>query len=73
MIVCIIGFGAILFGFTSHVGISFLLSEMYSLVFTAVVVVLIYVMSWKEEKELIKEFGKEYEYYQKKVPMLILD
>jgi len=34
-------------------------------------VVLIYLLSWKEEEELIREFGKEYEDYKKKVPMLI--
>ena len=28
-------------------------------------------MSWKEEKGLIREFGKEYEDYKKVVPMLI--
>ena len=28
-------------------------------------------MSWKEEKELIREFGKDYEDYKKSVPMLI--
>jgi protein-S-isoprenylcysteine O-methyltransferase Ste14 len=28
-------------------------------------------MSWKEEKELIKEFGDKYIRYKKKVPMLI--
>ncbi|MFB0561070.1 MAG: isoprenylcysteine carboxylmethyltransferase family protein [Candidatus Lokiarchaeia archaeon] len=58
-------------GLLSHVGISFLLSAWYSLIFTIVMVVLIYIISWKEEKELIKEFGKEYEDYKKKVPMLI--
>ena len=58
-------------GFLAHIGISFLLSAGYSLIFTPVMVVLIYIMSWKEEKELIKEFGKEYEDYRKKVPMLI--
>ena len=34
-------------------------------------IVLVYVISKKEEEELIKEFGKEYENYKKKVPMLI--
>jgi len=34
-------------------------------------VALIYLISRKEEKELIREFGREYEDYKKKVPMLI--
>jgi protein-S-isoprenylcysteine O-methyltransferase Ste14 len=33
--------------------------------------VIIFLISWKEEEELIKEFGKEYEDYKKKVPMLV--
>jgi len=28
-------------------------------------------MSWKEEKELIREFGKDYEDYKKSIPILI--
>ncbi len=55
----------------AHVGISFLFSAWYSLLFTPLMVVLIYLISRKEEEELIKEFGKEYEDYKKKVPMLI--
>jgi len=34
-------------------------------------IVLIFLISWKEEKELIREFGKEYEDYREKVPMLM--
>ena len=55
----------------AHVGISFLLSAGYSLLFTPLMVVLVYLISRKEEEELIREFGKEYEDYKKKVPMLI--
>lgn len=55
----------------AHVGISFLLSAWYSLLSTPLMIVLIYLISRKEEKELIREFGKEYEDYKKKVPMLI--
>jgi protein-S-isoprenylcysteine O-methyltransferase Ste14 len=58
-------------GLLAHVGISFLLSAWLSLLFTPLVVVLLYVVSRKEEEELIKEFGKEYEDYKKKVPMFI--
>ncbi len=55
----------------AHVGISFLFSAWYSLLFTPLMVVLIYLISRKEEEELIREFGKEYEDYKKKVPMLL--
>ena len=55
----------------AHIGISVLLSVWYSTVFTPVLVVFIYLISKKEEEELIQEFGKEYEDYQKKVSMLI--
>ena len=55
----------------AHIGISVLLSVWYSMLSTPVLIALIYLISKKEEDELIKEFGKEYEAYQKKVPMLI--
>jgi len=58
-------------GLLAHVGISFLLSAWYSLLLTPFMIVLIYLISRKEEEELIREFGKEYEDYKKKVPMLI--
>ncbi|NVM52732.1 MAG: isoprenylcysteine carboxylmethyltransferase family protein [Candidatus Helarchaeota archaeon] len=53
-----------------HVGFSLLLSSLYSLLSTPLIIFYNYITSWKEEKELIKEFGKEYEEYKKKVPML---
>lgn len=58
-------------GLLAHAGISFLLSAMYSLLFTPLMIVLIYLIATKEEKELVKEFGREYEDYKEKVPMLI--
>lgn len=58
-------------GLLAHVGISFLLSALYSLLFTPLMVMLIYLISKKEEEELIKEFGEEFERYKQKVPMLI--
>ena len=58
-------------GLLAHVGISFLLSAWYSLLSTPLMIVLIYLISRKEEEELIGEFGKEYEDYKEKVPMLI--
>ena len=60
-------FGAII----AHIGISFLLSSFYSILSTPIVIIVIYLFSWKEEKELMREFGKEYGDYKKKVPMLI--
>jgi protein-S-isoprenylcysteine O-methyltransferase Ste14 len=58
-------------GLLAHVGISFLLSAWYSLLATPLMFAIIYLISRKEEEELIKEFGKEYEKYKKKVPMLL--
>jgi len=58
-------------GIVAHIGISFLLSSFLSLITTPVVIILNFLISWKEEKELIKEFGKEYEDYKSKVPMFL--
>ncbi|MFC1487521.1 methyltransferase family protein [Thermoproteota archaeon] len=58
-------------GLWAHVGVSFLLSACYSLLVTPLVVILVYLVSKKEEDELIREFGNEYKKYRKKVPMFI--
>ena len=58
-------------GLLAHMGISFLLSAWYSLLATPLMVLLVYLISKKEEEELVREFGKEYKDYKKKVPMLI--
>jgi len=58
-------------GLLAHVGISFLFSAGYSLLSTPLMIVLIYLISRKEEEELIREFSGEYEDYKKKVPMLM--
>ena len=58
-------------GLLAHVGISFLLSASYSLLSTPLMALLVYLISRKEEKELIKEFGKEYEDYRKKASMFL--
>jgi protein-S-isoprenylcysteine O-methyltransferase Ste14 len=58
--------GAIL----SHIGASFLLSAYYSLLVTPLVVVVNWILCWKEERELVREFGDDYREYQKRVPML---
>jgi len=58
-------------GILAHIGITFLLSSLFSLIFTPLVILLNFLNSWKEEKELIKEFGEEYTRYKEKVPMFI--
>ncbi|TET20456.1 isoprenylcysteine carboxylmethyltransferase family protein [Candidatus Bathyarchaeota archaeon] len=55
----------------AHIGISILFSVSYSMLFTPILLALIYLISKKEEEELIKEFGNEYEDYKKNVPMLM--
>lgn len=58
-------------GLLAHIGVSFLLSALYSLLLTPLVATLVYILSRKEEKELIREFGKEYERYRRRVPMFL--
>ena len=58
-------------GILAHIGISFLLSSFFSLLITPVIILLNFLVAWKEEKELIKEFGKIYEDYKKNVPMFL--
>jgi len=58
-------------GILSHMGIVFLLSAWFALLSTPLVLLLNYLISWKEEIELIKEFGEEYTRYQKSTPMLL--
>ncbi len=58
--------GAIL----AHIGVSFLLSAYYSLLVTVLVIAINWVLCWKEEKELVREFGEEYLKYRESVPML---
>ena len=58
--------GAIL----AHIGITFLLSPFYSLLVTPLVIFINYILCWKEEIELVREFGNDYREYQSSVPML---
>lgn len=58
-------------GILAHIGFSFLLSRSYSLLVTPLVIAIVYLISWKEENELIKEFGQNYEDYKNAVPMLV--
>jgi len=55
----------------SHIGMTFLFSAFYSFLVTPLVIIVNYILCWKEEKELIREFGEEYESYRKSVPMFI--
>lgn len=54
----------------SHVGMSFLFSALLSLIVTPLIILYSFITSWKEEKELIREFGQAYEKYRDEVPML---
>lgn len=54
-----------------QVGMSFLFSAWYSLLFVPAYVFYNYAIAWKEEKELVREFGKKYESYKEKVPMFV--
>ncbi|TKJ22233.1 MAG: hypothetical protein CEE42_13155 [Promethearchaeota archaeon Loki_b31] len=56
-------------GILAHIGISFMLSSLFSLILTPLVILLNFLVAWKEEKELIKEFGEDYESYKERVPM----
>ena len=58
-------------GVLAHIGISFMLSSLFSLIFTPLVILLNLLVAWKEEKELIKEFGETYKNYKENVPMFI--
>jgi protein-S-isoprenylcysteine O-methyltransferase Ste14 len=58
-------------GLLAHIGFSFLLSGLYCLLSTPLIVTLVYSISRKEEIELTKESGQEYLNYKKKTPMLL--
>ncbi|UCD95750.1 MAG: isoprenylcysteine carboxylmethyltransferase family protein [Candidatus Bathyarchaeota archaeon] len=58
-------------GFLAHVGVSILLSAWFSTIITPLIFLLLLLISYKEEKELVKEFGSEYEEYKGKVSMFI--
>lgn len=58
-------------GLLAHIGFSFLLSGLYSLLSTPLTAALVYLISRKEENELTKEFGKEYADYKKKTRVLL--
>ncbi|MFW9957869.1 MAG: methyltransferase family protein [Candidatus Odinarchaeota archaeon] len=53
----------------SHIGITFLVSGFYSLIVTPLVIFINWLLCWKEEKELVREFGDDYREYQNNVSM----
>jgi len=55
----------------SHIGITFLVSGVLSLLITPLVIIENWILCWKEEKELVREFDEEYKEYQHSVPMFI--
>jgi protein-S-isoprenylcysteine O-methyltransferase Ste14 len=55
----------------SHIGVSFIVSGFYSILVTPLVLIINYILCWKEEKELVREFGEDYRKYQEIVPMLV--
>jgi protein-S-isoprenylcysteine O-methyltransferase Ste14 len=56
-------------GLVAHIAVSLALSAFLSLLAFPLVAFLVWLLSWKEERELIREFGDEYREYRKKVPM----
>jgi protein-S-isoprenylcysteine O-methyltransferase Ste14 len=55
----------------AHVGFSVLFAGFFSLIITPLIVLYNYMTAWKEEKELIREFGQRYKQYAERVPMFI--
>ena len=58
-------------GLIAHMGFTFLFSAWFSLLSTPIMVLLVFLISKKEEKELATEFGEQYQDYAKKVPMFL--
>ena len=58
-------------GLLGHFGVSILLGSRDSLLLTPIVLLIVYLICWKEEKELVKEFGIQYQKYRKETPMII--
>lgn len=55
----------------AHIAISLLFSAWYSFLLTPFLGGYLFLLAWKEEKELVKEFGREYEEYKSITPMFI--
>ena len=54
-------------GLLAHVGISLILSALYSLLATPLIFIALYIMAKAEEKYLIEKFGSQYRRYMEKV------
>lgn len=54
-----------------YVGMTILSSGLYSILFYPAYVIIIILLSKREEKELLVEYGEEYSQYRKEVPFLI--
>ncbi len=55
----------------AHMGFSLLFSGLYAFLSIPIIILYNYVIAWKEEQELIKEFGNDYIHYKRRVPMFI--
>ncbi|MHA1964787.1 MAG: methyltransferase family protein [Candidatus Thorarchaeota archaeon] len=55
----------------AHVGASFLFSAYNSILVIPLIIAVNWILCWKEEKELVREFGDEYLKYRETVPMLV--
>ena len=58
-------------GILSHIGISLILLNYYSLISTPLIFLLLYLMAVAEEKYLIEKFGKQYREYMLKTPRFL--
>ncbi len=58
-------------GMLSHMGMTFFLSGLGSLLLTPIVILINFVIARKEEMEMVREFGEDYEEYKRQVPMFI--
>lgn len=55
-----------------YIGMNIIFAGLYSLLFFPIYVLILVILSMKEEKELIAEFGDAYVKYKSTIPMLIL-
>ena len=56
-------------GVIGHFGVSLFLGSRDALLATPVILIAVYALCWKEEVELVKEYGHNYLKYQREVPM----
>lgn len=58
-------------GLLAHIGVSLLISALYSLLMTPFVFFTVYVMSYAEERQLVRMFGERYQDYREDTPMFL--